>query len=60
MVSRIRELCKQRGTNFKNLERELELGNGTIARWDVSSPSADKVRKVAAFFGVTCDYIING
>lgn len=60
MAERIRELCRIKGTNIKCLERALGFGNGTISRWDVSSPSVDKVAKVAAYFGVTCDYIING
>lgn len=60
MVERIRELCKEHGTNFKQLEEKTGLANGSVARWDNSSPSAEKVRRVAEFFGVTCDYIIRG
>ena len=60
MVERIKELCKERGTCLRQLEIETGLANGSVARWDNSSPSAEKVRRVAEFFGVTCDYIIRG
>lgn len=60
MVERIRQLCKERGTNFNQLEKATGQSKGSIAKWDTNCPSADKVAKVAAFFGVTCDYIING
>lgn len=53
MVSLIKELCTKQKTNIKALERELGLGNGTIRRWDDSSPSYEKLQKVADYFGIT-------
>ena len=60
MVERIKELCKERGIGISQLERETGQSSGCINKWDTSSPSAEKVRRVAEFFGVTCDYIIRG
>lgn len=40
---------------IKALEEICNLGNGTIRRWDKNSPSLDKVKRVASFFGVTLD-----
>ena len=60
MVEIIRELCKQRNTTLKTLEKELNLGNGTIARWDDSSPAVAKVARVAEYFGVSVDFIYSG
>lgn len=52
MVSLIKSLCASKKTSIKALERELGLGNGTIRRWDDSSPSYDKLQKVANYFGI--------
>ena len=58
MVERINKLCDKWGISLKSLEKLLELGNGTIRRWDENSPSVNKVKKVAEFFGVTVSYLI--
>lgn len=59
MVSTIKDLCTQHKTTIKALERELKLGNGTISRWDDSSPSVEKAYKVASYFGVSVEYLID-
>lgn len=58
IVDRIKELCKEKGTTLIGLERELGFGRGTIRRWDTSSPSIERVQKVADYFGVTANYIL--
>lgn len=60
MVDIIRDLCKQRGTNIKQLEIAVGFGNGTIARWDKNSPSVDKVQRVADALGVPITVILGG
>lgn len=57
MVDRIKALCKLRGTTIKAVERDCGLGNGTIAKWDHSSPSYDKLLAVADRLGVETSYI---
>ena len=59
MVRKIKELCEERGISIRALERALELGNGTIARWDVSRPSVDKIAKVAKFFDKPIEFFIS-
>ncbi len=58
IVERIQTLCKAANTTLAQLEKELSFGNGTIRRWDDSSPSVDKVLKVANYFGVLVDCIL--
>lgn len=53
-------LCKERNISVARLEREVGLGNATIRNWKWSSPSVDKVRDVAKFFGVTVDSLVDG
>ena len=60
MYERIKELCVKHGITIKALERELKLGNGSIGKWRVSSPSAAKLGMVADYFGVSVDYLLKG
>lgn len=58
MLSNITRLCKEKGISIAKLERELGFGNATIRGWGKSSPSVDNLKKVADFFGVTVDSLI--
>ena len=57
-VDLIRALANARGLSLTNLEITLGLGNGTISRWNKSSPNSDKLVKVADFFHVSTDYLL--
>lgn len=59
IYSKIAALCKSEGISVAKLEKELDIGNGTIGRWGKSSPTVDKLKKVADFFGVTVDELIS-
>ena len=59
MVSKIKKLCEERGLSLYALEKALDFGNGTIARWDTKRPSVDKIAKVARFFDKTIEYFLN-
>lgn len=58
LVEKIKELCVSRGITIKELERTAGLGNGTIRRWDDSSPALEKVIKVADYFGVSVEDLL--
>ena len=58
LVSKIRQLCKDQGKTLFSLEQECGLGNGTIHKWDRSSPSVAKVTVVADALGVSVAYLI--
>lgn len=60
LVDRIKELSEAKGLNIKQLEVALGLANGSIRRWDNSSPSADKLYKLANFLNTTCEYLLTG
>lgn len=50
--------CKEKGITIAKLEREIGLGNGTIGRWERSSPNVDNAKKVADYFGTTVDALL--
>jgi transcriptional regulator with XRE-family HTH domain len=58
IVDKIKALCKAEGVTIKAVEEICNLGNGTIKRWDKSSPSVDRIARVARFFRVTIDELI--
>ena len=60
LLEKIKTLCSQRNITVSELERILEFGNGTMHKWGKSQASADKVLKVAEYFGVSLDYLFNG
>lgn len=60
IVDRLQGLVKSRGTNFKHLERECGIGNGTIRRWDEQSPRIDKICAVADYLHISLDYLVYG
>ena len=58
IVLKIKELAEDRMMTITELERKLDFGQGTIRRWDKSTPSADKLDKVATYFDVSVDYLL--
>ena len=60
MIHRIQIKLKEKGLNISRLEKECNLGNGTIKRWESNKPSIDKVEKVANFLGVSIEWLITG
>ena len=56
---RIKELCSRRNITIAKLESELGFGNASIKKWEkTSSPSIDKILKVAKYFDVSIDYLL--
>lgn len=58
VLKTIKLLCTEADISIPQLEKELGFSNGSIYNWDKSSPSADKVVKVANHFKVSADYIL--
>ena len=58
IFAKIAQLCKEKGISVAKLERETGISNGTISRWGTSSPTVEKLEKVADYFGVTVDSLL--
>ncbi len=58
IYQKIKALCEARNITICRLERELTIGNGTIAGWKAGSPNVKTLKAVADYFGVTVDYLI--
>lgn len=54
LLSRINVLRSQHGNiSINRLEKECGLTRGSMAKWDDHAPSADKIMKVANYFGIS-------
>ena len=58
LLKNIARLCKEKGISIAKLERETGISNGTIGRWNASSPKVDNLKTVADFFGVSMDSLL--
>lgn len=58
ILEKIEKLCKEKGINISTLEKECQIGNGTISRWDKSLPRLDNLKKVAHYFAVSVEYFL--
>ncbi|WP_065428486.1 helix-turn-helix domain-containing protein [Streptococcus oralis] len=58
ILDRIRSLANERKVTLAELERNLDFSNGSLRKWDTSTPSGDKIEKVADYFNVSVDYLL--
>lgn len=58
IVKKVKDLAYEKGISIAALEREIGLANGAIYKWDKSSPTIDKLSKVANYFNVSTDYLL--
>lgn len=54
----VQQLAQKHGYSIASLERKLGFSNGSIAKWDKQSPSADRLQQVADYFDVSVDYLL--
>lgn len=60
MVERICSLIKQKGLSVRAVEIALGWGNGSIKRFNTSSPSIDKIFQISEYLNVPIEYILTG
>ena len=58
IYTNISNLCRDNGISIAKLERELGFGNSTVRGWANSSPTVEKLKAVADYFGVTVDDLL--
>lgn len=54
----IKYLCDHNGISVAELERRLNLSNGSIARWKTASPNSKALASIADYFDVSVDYLL--
>lgn len=56
----IKQLCKEKGVTITGVEKELGFARGSLCKVNTSKPSMEKVQKLATYFNVSYDYLVNG
>ncbi len=62
IYDRIENLLSVRGMSAYKLSKETGISTGLLSQWKKRSqaPSADKLKIVADYFGVSTDYLLTG
>ncbi|WP_421432286.1 helix-turn-helix domain-containing protein [Streptococcus suis] len=58
LLDRIKLLASTHQLSLAELERKLDFSNGSLRKWASSTPSGDKIEKVADYFNVSTDYLL--
>lgn len=59
-IDRIKEICVGRGIAISRLERDCGFSNGYIRGMKEGKMSAERLKKVADYLGVTSEYLLTG
>lgn len=59
LLERIKEASQNKGITIKYLEQQLGFSNGTIGKWEKSSPTVDRLVAVADFLQVSLLWLLN-
>lgn len=54
----VKELASNKKISVAQLERTLDLSNGSISKWNASKPNSEPLLKVATYFDVSTDYLL--
>ncbi len=55
----ILKICKERGISVYKLEKSAGLSHGYVAKLDKSKPASDKLQKIADFFEIPMERLLN-
>ncbi|HEN6676061.1 TPA: helix-turn-helix domain-containing protein [Streptococcus agalactiae] len=58
LLDRIKEQAAEKALTLAELERKLDFSNGSLRKWATSTPSGDKIERVADYFNVSVDYLL--
>lgn len=60
VYERIENLRKSRSLSQGKLEKELGFSNGSISKWKNSTPTYERIQKIADYFDVSVNYLMTG
>lgn len=61
-IENLSNLIEHQGITKNKMLKDLHMGTGTFATWQKRGtiPSGETLSKIADYFGVTTDYLLNG
>lgn len=58
IYDRVKSLCAQQKISVAELERKLNLSNGSVSKWNKNQPNSEPLTKISDFFQVSTDYLL--
>lgn len=58
IYEKIKALARNRNVSINQVEKDLSFSSSTISKWNVSNPTSEKLKKVADYFDVTMEYLL--
>ena len=60
IYSNVKTLCDEKGITVSQLERDLGFPRSSICKWNENEPGVMRVQKVADYFGVPIERVVEG
>lgn len=58
IYDKIKEIASEKGISIYKIEKDLNLGNGAISKWNISSPSAITLKSIANYLNVRLEQLL--
>lgn len=58
IYDKIKEIASEKGISIYRIEKDLDLGNGAISKWNNSSPFATTLNSIANYLNVRLEQLL--
>ena len=58
LYNNVKRICEEKGISVGKIEKDLQLSNGSICKWNENEPGIRKVQKVADYLGVSIEDLL--
>ena len=58
LYDNVKKICEEKGISVGKIEKDLQLSNGSICKWNENEPEIRKVQKVADYLGVSIEELL--
>lgn len=58
IYDKIKEIASEKGISIYRIEKDLDLGNGAISKWNNSSPSATTLNSIANYLNIRLEQLL--
>ena len=52
------QVARQKGISINSIEKETDLGTGSLCKWNSVSPTVRNLKKVADYLGVSIEELL--
>ena len=52
LLDRVKALCKEKGVTLGEMREACGIGNGTMNKWDKTTPSLTNLKSIADYFDI--------